>query len=145
MQPEAVKIVRHGFKIAADQTQESITKAAVLIKIAVDVDEGATISEAATRHVETEHWAEVVNDLYKVAYNDAFAFSQVKRPDLAQGHPNFRNAPPVKPPVPKPSGMGRKGLAVTALAGLAAGMIHNQLSKPEPPNPYNQNFLGNFK
>jgi hypothetical protein len=123
MQQEAVKIVRYGFKIASGQTPESVTDAAVMIKIAADVDDGATLAEAVVRHVDPAHRLEAVDTLYKVAY----------------GGSEFNKS------ITKSGGVGRKVLAASILAGLAAGRLHNIVSPLKPPDPHNQDFLGNIK
>jgi hypothetical protein len=63
----AARITRHGFKYAAANTPEGVAAAAKAIKIAGDVEKGASIAEAVVAHIEPEYHTSVIDELYKAA------------------------------------------------------------------------------
>jgi hypothetical protein len=77
---EVANLVRYSIKYAEDNTQENINTAAVIIKIAAEVDNGATIAEAVIRHVASEDQLAAIDELYKVAISNLPAVIPPNRP-----------------------------------------------------------------
>jgi hypothetical protein len=83
---EVTNLVRYSFKYAEDNTQEGIDTAALIIKIAAAVDNGATIAEAVVQHVPPEYQLAAVDDLYKIATSNLPAVIPPKQPQRLLGH-----------------------------------------------------------
>jgi hypothetical protein len=96
---EVTNLVRYSFKYAEDNTQEGIDTAALIIKIAAAVDNGATIAEAVVQHVPPEYQLAAIDDLYKIAVvRAAPAVDAAGKPILnADGKPVFHRVSPNDP------------------------------------------------